>query len=204
MVLLYGSGGHAKVVLECLQSEGKKVIGFFDDLPKAKEFKGVPILGRYSALSSPEAEIIISIGNNGIRKKVASSVLHPFARTFHHQSIISPDSHIGEGSVVMQGAIVQSDATIGKHVIINTRAVVEHDCVVDNFAHIGPGAVLCGLAQIGEGTLVGANAVVIPTVKVGKWCQIAAGSSVTEDIPDYSLVMGVPGKVVKTLPIDHF
>jgi sugar O-acyltransferase (sialic acid O-acetyltransferase NeuD family) len=199
MMLLYGSGGHAKVVLECLESEGKKAIGFFDDQAIGALFKEIPVLGTYQAGVYPTAKVIVTIGNNAIRKKVANMVTHPFGTTSHSQSLVSPTCQRGDGTVILQGAIVQADAWLGEHVIVNTRAVVEHDCVVEDFVHIGPGAVLCGLVQIGEGTWVGANAVVAPTVKVGKWCQISAGSSVLEDVPDYSLVMGVPGKVVKSL-----
>ena len=198
-VLLYGSGGHAKVVIACLVSEQKEVVGLFDDHPKQAEFKGFPLLGAYSPLVHREAKLMVTIGNNAVRKKISEQVSHPIATAVHAQSLLAKDAELGEGTVILPGAIVQSDAQIGKHVIVNTGAIVEHDCIVGDFAHIAPGATLCGLVHIGEGTLVGANAVIAPTVKVGKWCQISAGSSVTEDVPDYSLVMGVPGRVVKNI-----
>lgn len=197
--LLYGSGGHAKVVLECLLSEGKEVVGFFDDTPKNKLFKGIPVFERYDAHTFAEAKIIVTIGNNEIREKIVQKVAQTFGKAIYYNNIISPDSQIGHGSMVLQGVIVHADARIGSHVILNTRSVVEHDCLIEDFVHIAPGAVVCGHAHIGKGTLVGANAAIAPFVKIGQWCQIAAGSSVTEDIPDFSLVAGVPGKVVKSL-----
>lgn len=198
MILLYGSGGHAKVVLDSLTSERKLVLGFFDDKLNG-EFKSIQVLGPYDASFYPEAKVIITIGSNPIRKTVSEKIEHSFGITVYNENIVSPSALLKAGTMVLQGAILQADCKIGSHVIINTRAVVEHDCVVEDFVHLGPGSVICGLAQIGEGTLVGANAVVAPLVKVGKWCQISAGSSVLEDVPDYSLVMGVPGKVVKSL-----
>jgi sugar O-acyltransferase (sialic acid O-acetyltransferase NeuD family) len=198
-ILLYGAGGHAKVVMECIQSQGNMVSGVFDDKEGLESFFGVHALGHYKPELYPSEQLIISIGHNGVRQKIATTIAHPFGVAVHASSTVSPTALIGAGSMVLHGAIVQADARIGRHVIVNTRAVVEHDVQVGDFVHLGPGSVLCGLTSIGEGTLVGANAVVAPLVKVGKWCQISAGSSVLEDIPDYSLVMGVPGRVVKNL-----
>ena len=187
------------MVLECLLSEGKEVVGFFDDTPKNKLFKGIPVFERYDTHTFAEAKIIVTIGNNEIREKIVQKVAQTFGKAIYYNNIISPDSQIGHGSMVLQGVIVHADARIGSHVILNTRSVVEHDCLIEDFVHIAPGAVVCGHAHIGKGTLVGANAAIAPFVKIGQWCQIAAGSSVTEDIPDFSLVAGVPGKVVKSL-----
>jgi acetyltransferase-like isoleucine patch superfamily enzyme len=60
--------------------------------------------------------------------------------------------------------------------------------VIEDFVHVAPGAVVCGNVQIGEGTLIGANAVIAPNLKIGKWCQISAGSSIFEDIPDNTVI----------------
>jgi carbonic anhydrase/acetyltransferase-like protein (isoleucine patch superfamily) len=53
---------------------------------------------------------------------------------------------------------------------------------------------------VGDGSLIGIGAVVLNGAKIGKCCLIGAKSLITEgkEIPDYSLVMGAPGKVVKT------
>lgn len=203
-MVLYGSGGHAKVVLESLASCGKSVLGIFDDNPKLVNFKGVAVLGSYSPTKHADQTVIVSIGNNEIRKKIAEQITHSFGIVIDQSASVSSQCKIGEGSMVLTASILQPDSIIGRHVIVNTGAVVEHDCKIGDYVHIGPRAVLCGLVEVGEGTLVGANAVVAPLVKIGKWCQISAGSSVLEDVPDYSLVIGVPGKVVKVLESNTF
>jgi acetyltransferase EpsM len=58
-----------------------------------------------------------------------------------------------------------------------------------------------GNVSIGEGTLIGTGAVILPNIKIGKWCKIGAGAVVTKDIPDYSVVVGVPGKIIKQISI---
>jgi len=47
-----------------------------------------------------------------------------------------------------------------------------------------------------EGSSIGANATIVCGITLGKHCLVGAGSVVTKDIPDYALVVGVPGKVI--------
>ncbi len=58
---------------------------------------------------------------------------------------------------------------------------------------------------IGEGSLIGINAVVLNGAKIGKNCLVGANALITEgkEIPDYSMVMGSPGKVVRTLDTEQ-
>ncbi len=197
--ILYGSGGHAKVVLECLLSENKAVTGFFDDGARSGVFQNLPVFQGYDPSKHENACVIITIGNNKIRKQLSIKVKHKFGSAIFSRNIISASCSIAEGCMVLQGAILNAGCIIGKHVIINTGAIVEHDCIIEDFVHIAPGAVVCGNSKIGAGCLIGANAVIAPNITIGKWSQISAGSSVLEDIPDYSLVQGVPGKIIKTI-----
>jgi len=60
-----------------------------------------------------------------------------------------------------------------------------------------------GKVKIGEFTFIGARSIILPGVTIGKGCLISAGSLITKDVPDYSLVVGTPGKIVgSTLEID--
>ena len=61
-----------------------------------------------------------------------------------------------------------------------------------------------GKIEIGEFTFVGARSTILPGINVGKGCLIASGTLITKDIPDYSLVVGSPGKVIgNTIDIDR-
>lgn len=55
-----------------------------------------------------------------------------------------------------------------------------------------------GRIEIGEETFVGARSIIMPGVKIGRNCVVAAGSVVTKDVPDYSVVAGVPAKKIST------
>jgi acetyltransferase EpsM len=192
-MLLYGASGHGKVVYDVLNGE---VELFFDDNDKLIEFLAIPVQ-KYDSGTNSEKEIIITIGDNGLRYKVSKLVKHKFGQVIAASSTISTLSRIGIGSQILQGAIVQTDAFVGDHVIINTGASVDHDCVIGNFCHIAPQVTLCGNVQVGEGTLIGAGSTIIPGIKIGKWCTIGAGTVVINDIPDYAVVVGNPGKIIK-------
>jgi len=92
---------------------------------------------------------------------------------------------IGERTNIQDGCVLHTDLgaplTIGRDVTIGHKVML-HGCTV------------------GDGTLVGMNAVVLNKARIGKHCLIGANSLVTEgkEIPDYSVVMGSPGKVVRT------
>ena len=193
-VVLYGAGGHSKVVAEVLRCMGVPVSCIVDDNPVADEYDGIPVrdaLDSYGNLS-------VSIGNCSIRRKIVEKVhAESFFTAIHPTAIIAPGVRIGEGSVICAGAIIQPGATIGRHCIINTRSVVEHDVNVGDFVHVASGATVCGAVCIGEGTWVGAGSVVKQCIKIGRDSMIGAGSVVVKDIPDRVVAYGNPCTIRK-------
>lgn len=190
---LFGASGHAKVIIDIIRSQGKKVDFLYDDNEDLNDLLGIPVLHN-RMISSP---LIISIGDNFIRKKISESLTVEYDIATHASAIISNLATIERGSVVMQGAVIQSCSKIGKHCIINTGATIDHDCNIEDYVHISPNTTLCGNVFIGEGTHIGAGSVIIPNIKIGKWCVIGAGSVVTKDIPDNVLAVGNPCKVIR-------
>jgi acetyltransferase EpsM len=192
---LYGAGGHAKVIIEILELSGIKVDGLFDDNDCIKSLLGYPVkFYQDESVSS----LIISIGSNVIRRKVASQFDTKFELAIHPGAAVSKRAVIGDGTVVMPGVSINTQAVIGKHCIINTNSSVGHECVLADFVHISPNAALCGNVQVGEGTHIGAGAVVVPGIRIGKWCTIGAGAVIIRDIPDQCKIVGNPGKQIKS------
>jgi len=192
---LIGASGHAKVIMDILKSQGIEVDALYDENENITGLLGKPVL-HHKNFATP---LIISIGNNKIRKQLAERLNMEYGTAIHSSAIISPFAAIGEGTVVMQGTIIQSCATISKHCIINTGATVDHDCELQDYVHISPNSTLCGNVFVGEGTHIGAGSVILPGVKIGKWCVIGAGSVVAKDIPDYVLAVGNRCKIIKTI-----
>ena len=155
---LYGASGHAKVIIDILRANHEPIEALFDDSEKLYQLLNYPVLHS----GEVRGPLIISIGNNSVRKKIAEGVNVIFGKAFHPSAIISEEAKIDVGTVVMQGAIIQSEVKIGKHCIINTGASVDHECILNDFVHISPHCTLCGNVEIGEGTWIGAGSTIIP------------------------------------------
>jgi len=194
-VYLYGAGGHAKVIADILKENSIQVPEIIDDNRTIKELLGIPVV--HNVLRTP---LIVSIGNNNIRRKVVDLLSDTeYSQAIAQSSIISDTVNIGEGTVVMQGAILQSCVVVGKHTIINTGSTVDHDCVIHDFVHIAPGCTLCGNVEVGEGAFIGTGTTIIPGVKIGKWTVVGAGSVIRKDIPDNVMAVGNPCKIYKNI-----
>lgn len=196
MVYLYGAGGHGKVIADILEYCDITIGGVFDVDP-AKRLWSYPIFEFPGPFNFPTDEVIVSIGNNTIRKKIANDLNCRFATAIHPSAIISKHATIGEGTVGMAGVIVNADTTIGKHCILNTSCSVDHDCMINDFVHISPHAVLCGGITVGEGAHIGTGAIVIPGIKIGSNAIIGAGAVVIRDVPDGATVVGNPGRKIR-------
>jgi len=201
-VLLYGASGHAKVICSILESIDVIVYSIFDDNNNIYTLNNYKVINGYDVNYEPHLSMLISIGDNYTRKRISEIVTHSFYTAIHSSSIIDDISKVGLGSAIFHSVTIQRDTIIGKHCIINTNSTVDHDCIINDFVHISPSVTLCGNVKIGEGTHVGAGATIIPNIRIGKWCVIGAGAVITKDIPDYSLVVGIPGKIIKTIKND--
>ena len=194
---LYGAKGHARVIIEILEQSNVKIAGLIDDNPSILSLLGYPVQHPPLTNIPADAGMIISIGDNLQRKHISEKFSVSYGKAIHPSSVISARVIRGEGTVIMGNAIINTGTSIGSHSIINTSASVDHDCQLGDFVHISPNATLCGGVTVGEGTHIGAGVTVIPGINIGKWAVIGAGAVVIRDVPDFALVVGNPGKIVR-------
>lgn len=198
-VAVYGQGGHSKVIQMMLNDSVDQQIGLIadDDQAKVNEQATVKIVlaDKLQNYQKEYDSLIIAIGNNEIRKKVAEKYKDmQFATLIAATAEVAEDALIGEGTVVMANAVVHPEAQVGKHCIINTSAIVEHDCRIGDYSHISPAAVLTGNVQVGSGVHIGANATILPGISIGDDVVIGAGAVVTKDVPVASVMAGNPAR----------
>jgi sugar O-acyltransferase (sialic acid O-acetyltransferase NeuD family) len=197
-IYLFGASGHCKVVLDVINSAQELIVkGIVDDQPYLEELYGIPVFHSNNVGTFSDKQFIVSVGNNSTRKKIVTQLSAVYGIAVHAKAIVSAHALIGEGSVIMAGAILNPDVVIGQHCIINSAAVIEHDCKIDNFVHVSPNVALAGNVTVGEGTHIGIGAIVIQGIKIGKWATIGAGAVLIRDVPDYAVVVGNPGKIIK-------
>jgi 2,3,4,5-tetrahydropyridine-2-carboxylate N-succinyltransferase len=112
---------------------------------------------------------------------------------------------IGKDAVIMMGAVINIGAVIGEKTMVDMNAVVGARGTIGKNVHVGAGAVVAGVLEppsktpviIEDDVLIGANAVILEGVRVCKGAVVAAGSVVTEDVPEMAVVAGSPAKIIK-------
>ena len=188
-VFVYGAGGHGRSVAAALDHSTVRyrLAAVVDDDPilHGESMAGRVIQGPESI--SPERGIV-AIGDNRARMRISDRYRGRLVTLVHRRAFVSERVAIGEGSVVLAGAVVNVGTRIGPGVIINTAATVDHDCRIDEGAHVAPGCHLCGSVQVGAGAMLGVGVVVVPGVRIGRDAFVAAGQVVTEDVPAGSRV----------------
>lgn len=203
-IIIFGSGGQARVVAEIVLRENKhELIGFIDPIAKHPEEKifNLPILGGLEIIPKLIKQkilgFIVGIGNNQIRaerfKELKKMGLEPI-QAIHPTANIGRDVVIGQGTVVNMGAIIATQCLIGENSIINSGAIVEHEDKIGSHVHIAPGAALAGRVTVKNYAFLGLRSVIKDYLTIGKKAVVGAGAVVLKDVPDDTTVVGVPAR----------
>ncbi|MFJ7927798.1 acetyltransferase [Peribacillus sp. NPDC096448] len=207
-LLILGAGGHGKVVSEiALLSKGWDSIAFLDNRKNIKNASGIPVIGEfddYSLFINKYKYAFVAIGDNKLRSlwiEILSREGFIIPVLVHPYSSISKTSILGEGTVVMAGAVINADTHIGKGCIINTSSTIDHDCRLSHGVHVSPGVNIGGTVTIGEYTWVCIGSSVINNISIGSNVVLAAGAIVNKNVPDNVLAAGVPATIKKQVGV---
>jgi acetyltransferase-like isoleucine patch superfamily enzyme len=125
-----------------------------------------------------------------------------------HNVMIREKTKMGDRVVIGTNSVIDGDVVIGSFVKIESNVYIPTHTKIGSRVFIGPGAVLTNDKYpqrlrdeyepqgpiVEDNVTIGANATILPDIRIGEGSMIAAGSVVTEDVPPWSLVKGVPGK----------
>lgn len=113
-------------------------------------------------------------------------------------SYIPPSANIGKKTVFAYGAIgvvVHADARIGEGCVIGQGVTIgAAEGYVSSEKHACP--------SIGDHCYLGAGAKILGGIQVGSGCQIGAGSIVLHSLPDHSIAVGAPARIIGQTPAD--
>lgn len=199
--LVWGRGGHGRVIADLVATTEGLVVAFADRSPDGDICVGeqelVDSLRAGAPLPNGATRLALGIGENTARLDAWKQVTPAISPVLlHPDAIVSSRATIGAGTVVMPGVVVHTDAVVGEAVILNTGCIIEHDCVLADGVHISPGAILTGNVSVQVCAWIGAGAVIIPGVRIGAHSIVGAGAVVTRDVPDGATVVGNPAREV--------
>lgn len=209
-IVLYGSGGNARVIIDMLRQEGRfEIAGLIDDNPErhGQDVYGEPILGGREELQKIyaggvryAANAVGSSWNTTVRTQIyhhlveigfgMPPILHPSVIRGHAVTI-------GPGTLCMAGVILNPGARLGANVLVNTGTVIEHDCVLKDHVFVGPGCALAGNTVAEEGAFIGVGANTRQGIHLGAESLVAGGAMVIRDVEPGHWVGGVPAKVIR-------
>lgn len=150
---------------------------------------------------------------------VASSAQIGEGTVIWHYAQVREECAVGENVIIGRGVYVGNRVRIGANSKIQNYALVYEPALLEAGVFIGPGAILTNDeypravnpdgsqkngsdwnsvgVTIREGASIGAGSICIAPVEIGAWALVAAGSTVTKNIPAFALVAGVPAKQIR-------
>ena len=211
-LIIIGAGGIGVQVADAVDEINKKgsrwnLRGFLDDDEKKRglDICGYPVLGKIDdAGIFDDCFFLLAVGNSTnyyVKKKVFKKLAvdrQRFATVVHPDATVSRHASLGFGTAVLAGARVMAETTVGDHVAILCNSYIGHNDNIGDFVTVTNSASVAGFTKIEEGCYIGMNSSIIERVRIGKWSLVGMGSMVLRDLPPFSVVVGNPGRIIKT------
>lgn len=209
-MIIIGAKGLAKELLTALSwdQNNRDELYFFDnvseDIPE-KIFDKFLVIKNWEDLSlyflEKDPDFILGVGGPKTRYllcKKAVDVGGVLSTYISNKAMIGDYGNIIEkGVCILSNATITCDVKIGTGSLINKNVTISHDVEIGIYCEVSPCATVLGRVKVGDYSFIGAGAVILPDIVVGKNCIIGAGAVVTKNVPDNSIVAGIPAKVIK-------
>ena len=188
-LLLIGCGGHARALIDVVESSGSWHVLGLVGLPEqvGENVLGYPVLGCDQDLPSLRercSNALLAVGQIGLPSHREHLVLELVRLSFAMPAVISGRAHVsrhaqlGSGISIGHGVVVNSGASVGDYCILNSNALIEHDAVIGDFCHVSTGALVNGGVVVGAGSFIGSGVVVREGLNLPPQTVISAGKRV--------------------------
>lgn len=207
-IIVIGSGGHAKVVIDIIhEMNDYEIIGITSkSLKSDTSFCGYPVLGEDNILNSfiNDKNIFAAMGlggykDNYLRERVfrfVKGIGFNFINVVHPSANISKTVTMGEGNVFFPGVVVNTDVKLGNNIVVATGSTIDHETIVNDHVLISAGVTVGAYSVLEEGALLALGSKIISGVTIGSYSLVAAGAVVVNNIGQNQRVFGLPAKPV--------
>ena len=199
-LILIGAGGHARACIDVIEHLDKfsiaGLLGNEEELQReCLGYRVIATDGDFPKVATQYQYALITVGqieSASLRQSLYEQALEV---GFELPTIISPTAHVsrhavvGNGTIVMHGAIVNAGAKVGDNCIINSNALIEHDAIVADHCHISTGAIVNGTANIGLGSFVGSGSIIKQGITLGNNCMVGMGVAVRHHHAENSRIL---------------
>ncbi len=213
-LFVVGAGGFGREVHEYAREAGAAwggerfgIAGFLDDNAAALAGHvdvGAEVVGTIADVRPTEGDrYVLAVGDPRLRKRLAELLAERggrFASIVHPRAWVARETVLGDGVVVGPLAYVGPGARLGDHVMVNAQVAVAHDDHAGRWAVFSPMCAANGAVVLGDGAFLGTHATVLPGRTVGAWAYVGAGALVHRDVAPATKVVGVPARVIGTMP----
>jgi sugar O-acyltransferase (sialic acid O-acetyltransferase NeuD family) len=209
-IVVFGTSGHAEIVVDALQKLGHyRIVGLIDSYRGTSEgIDGLSVLSTEEDLPRVVRALdvfggIVAVGDNWTRSNLAQRVraavpAFEFVNAVHPSAEVARGVVLGCGVFLGPGAVVNTNSQIGDHCFMGAKASLDHDCILNRCASLAPGVTVGGGVVIGEFSGISLGACVIHGIRIGAHTVVGAGATVLSDIPDHVVAYGSPARVVRS------
>lgn len=217
-IILLGTGGNSIDILDTLHDINDarrehvyECAGFLDDdaAKWGQEILGARVLGGLDTAAQYDDCFFVNgiAGVNSFwrKKEIIARAQIPrerFETIIHPTASISRTATLGRGVVIFQNVTVASRVLIGDHVMVLPNTISSHDDVIGAYTSIAGGAAISGNVRVGESCYIGAHVSIKEGVTIGAGSLLGMGSVVLRDVPENTVVVGNPARVLRQVRRD--
>jgi sugar O-acyltransferase (sialic acid O-acetyltransferase NeuD family) len=188
----FGTGGFAKEIISYL-NEGDQVVCAVSTQPFDNPVKyPYPVKEKLEPGEFLDAGFLLCVGDPALKRKLVSFNENRWVTFIHKSATVSPQSEIGQGSIVGPNTVITSDARLGQFVTLNLNCCVAHDCTVGEYTTFSPYASVMGHCTVGTDCFFGTSALCVPKVSLPSYTKISAGAVVRKSITEPTTLYGDP------------